>query len=227
LTEPGSPRRGRGRRNRPLLPRLAMALAAIGLFIVAYQWGNQTRYGGGQPPAIGGVLLRPAQPLPDFVLTTTAGEPFGQADLLEHWSLLAIATLTGADGHRSLARLVEVYNRLADRQQLRERLRLLLVTADAAPGLARDFERLSPAIAVLSGERAAVAELAGALGADPDQALRGAGAAAPTLFLIDPAAALTALFPGAQPPTDIATDIRALDRFRDHRPDPEVADDRP
>jgi hypothetical protein len=225
LTQPNSPRRIRNRRNRPLLPRLVLAVAAIGLFLLAYQWGNQSRFGGGQPPAIGGVLLRPAQPLPDFVLTTTTGAPFGRADLLEHWSLLAIATLTGADGHRSLARLVDVYNRLAGQQQLRARLRLLLLTADAAPALARDFERLSPAIAVLSAERAAVAEIADALGADPEQALSSADGEPPTLFLLDPAAELVALFPSAQAPNDIAEDIRALERYWAHRPEPDAADD--
>jgi cytochrome oxidase Cu insertion factor (SCO1/SenC/PrrC family) len=191
-----------------------MALAAIGLFLLAYQWGNQYRHGGGDPPAIGGVLLRPAQPLPDFVLTDSAGEPFGRADLLEHWSLLGIASLGGAGGHRGMARLVEVYNRLADRPRLRARLRLLLVTADAAPGLTRDFERLSPAIAVLTGERPAIADLAAALGADPDTALAVAAGEPPTLFLLDPDARLIALFPRAQEPAAIATDVDALAAHR-------------
>ncbi|WP_295887997.1 hypothetical protein [uncultured Thiohalocapsa sp.] len=204
------PRTGGGRRNRPLLPRLVMAVAAIGLFLVAYQWGNQYRVGGDAPPVIGGVLIRPAQSLPDFVLTDTQGEPVGRGALLEHWSLLAFASLADAGAHRSIARLVEVYNRLADAPDLRRRLRLIIATADAAPGLARDFERLSPAVAVLSGNRAAVADLATALGADPDTALAGAADAPPTLFLLDPDAELAALFPGSQAPAMIAEDVAAL-----------------
>jgi hypothetical protein len=204
------------KRSRPLLPRLVMAVAAVGLFLVAYQWGNQVQYGASEPPAVGGVLLRPPQPLPDFVLQDTDGEPFGRTNLFDDWNLVAIATLSGADGHRGMARLVEVHNRLADRPKLRERLRLLLVTADAAPRVARDFERLSPAIAVLSGTRDDVAELAGALGADPDRALGGVGTEPPTLFLLSPDAELLALFPSAQGPAAIAEDIRALDRFHDY-----------
>jgi hypothetical protein len=208
------------RRNRGLLPRLAMALAAVGLFILAYQWGNQVRYGGGWgggPPAVGGVLLRPPQALPDFVLHDSAGEPFGRPDLFAHWNLLAIASLSGADGHRGLTRLVEVYNRLAARRALRQRLRLLLVSADAAPALARDFERLSPAIAVLIGDRDAVAELRSALGATPERVDN--AAEPPTLFVLSPDAELIALFPSAQPAAEIAEDIRALDRYYAHRPE--------
>jgi len=190
----------------------------VGLFLVAYQWGNQLRYAGGEPPAIGGVLLRQAEPLPDFVLTRTSGEPFGRGDLLEHWNLLAIADLAGAGGHRGMARLVEVYNRLADRERLHDRLRLLLVTADVAPKLARDFERLSPAIAVLSGDSTAVADLAGALGADRAGAPAGDAAEPPALFLLDPDARLVAVFPSAEAPADIAADLAALAQYRERRP---------
>lgn len=190
-----------------------MAVAAIGLFLLAYQWGNQYRYGGG-PPAIGGVMLRPAQPLPDFLLHDSAGEPAGRGDLYEHWSLLAFASLSDAGGHRGIARLVEVYNRLADRRDLRKRLRLLVITADAAPALVRDFERLSPAIAVLTGPRDAVAEVAVALGAKPDAVLNSSADEPPTLFLLDPSAELVALFPGAQSPAAVAEDVAAMAQYQ-------------
>ena len=201
-----------------MLARLVMAVAAVGLFLVAYQWGNQLRFGSGEPPTIGGVLLRPAPSLPDFVLTDTLGEPFGRGDLLDHWSLLGIANLAGASGHRGMVRLVEVYNRLADRPQIHDSLRLLLVTADAAPKLARDFEGLSTAIAVLSGDRTAVADLATALGAAPDTALNGHDTEPPALFLLDPDARLVAVFPSAETPATIADDLAALAQFRKQRP---------
>jgi hypothetical protein len=129
-----------------------MAIAAIGLFLLSYQWGSQYKHGAGEPPAIAGVSIRPAQPLPDFVLNGSSGAAFGRADLLEHWSLVGFAPINSARGHRSIARLVEVYNRLADQPELRRQLRLILVTADSVPRLALDFERLSPAISVLNGE---------------------------------------------------------------------------
>jgi cytochrome oxidase Cu insertion factor (SCO1/SenC/PrrC family) len=194
-----------------------MAVAAVALFLIAYQWGNQYKYGTGAPPVIGGVLLRPARPLPIFTLTDSAGAPFGRDELEDHWSLLAVGNLSGASGHRAFARLIDVYNRLADQRDLRRQVRLLLVTADSAPALSRDFERLSPAIAVLSGERAAVsAFVTDALTSNPDQLLGGDADSAHVLFLLDPDARLVAIFPGAQPAADIAADLTALVRHHQH-----------
>ncbi len=201
-----------------------MAVAAVGLFLLAYQWGNQYKYGAAEPPAIGGVLLRPPRPLPEFMLADSADQPFEREALIDQWSLLAVGNLSGASGHRALARLIEVYNRLADQRELRRRFLLLLVTADSAPALARDFERLSPAIAVLSGQRAAVAEFVqAALGSNPDQLMNRNQAATtdpddtPSLFLIDPEARVLALFPGAQPAEEIAEDLKTLVHYQARR----------
>jgi cytochrome oxidase Cu insertion factor (SCO1/SenC/PrrC family) len=207
-----------------------MAVAAVALFLIAYQWGNQYKYGTGAPPVIGGVLLRPARPLPIFTLTDSAGAPFGRDELEDHWSLLAVGNLTGASGHRAFARLVEIYNRLADERNLRPRLRLVLVTADSAPALARDFERLSPAVAVLSGERAEVSAFAvDALGSNPDRMLSDdantvekAGVdQASGLFLLDPDARLVAIFPGIQSAADIAADVKTLARHHQRHSAPD------
>ena len=195
-----------GRRGRPLLPKLIMAVAAVGLFLFGYQWGNQFKRGGTEPPQISGVMLRPPQPLPDFVLKDSAGGDVGRTDLLDGWALLDFAPLADARGHRSIARLVEVYNRLAAEPELRKRLRLLLVSADSSPRLARDFERLSPAIGILGAERGVIDELRNALGASEQPASDELSA----LFLIGPDATLVALFPTAQPAAEIAADVAAL-----------------
>ena len=203
--------RAAGRRNRPLLPKLIMAVAAVGLFLISYQWGNQFKLGGGEPPAISGVMVRPPQPLPDFVLTDSAGADVGRSDLLDRWALLSFAPLADARGHRSIARMVEVYNRLAADQALRERLRLLLISADSSPRLVRDFERLSPAMGILSAERGVIDALRNALGAGeqpPSDEL-------PALFLVGPDASLLALFPAAQPAAEIAADVEALAKWSD------------
>jgi hypothetical protein len=194
------------RRDRPLLPRLIMAVAALGLFLVSYQWGNQYMHGGDRPPTLSGVVIRPPLPLPDVVLTDSSDGPFGRADLIDHWSLLIFAAVDDARGHRGIARLVEVYNRLADRPHLQERLRLLLVGTDAESRLGRDFERLSSAITVLSAEPATLETLEATLGADPQSK----GDGLPTLFLIDTDARLVALFPASQSAAEIAADVAAL-----------------
>jgi peroxiredoxin len=184
-----------------------MSLAAIGLFLVAYQWGNQLKQDMRGPPTLSGVMVRPAQPLPDFVLSDSAGAELARSDLLGHWSLIAFAPLGTVSGHRGITRMVGVYNRLADQPTLQGRLRLLLVSADSAPRLARDFERLSPAIAILHGDRDQLDLLRDALGASPEPT---DDTAVPPLFLSDPDARLTALFPPSQPDAEIAADVAAL-----------------
>ena len=195
------------------MPRLIMAIAAIGLFLLSYQWGSQYKHGATEPPAISGVSIRPPQPLPDFVLSTSSGTAFGRADLLERWSLVGFAPVNSARGHRGIARLVEIYNRLADQPDLRRQLRLILVTADSVPRLAVDFERLSPAISVLSGEPEQRDTLQAALGAEPQPSGPDADQGLPPLFLIDPDARLLVLFPPSQSAAAVAADVAALARW--------------
>jgi hypothetical protein len=187
-----------------------MAVAAVGLFLLAYQWGNQYQLAHSGPPALDGVLIRPPQPLPELALTGPAGD-LAHDDLLGHWTLIALASPAGARGHLAVARMVEVANRLVAEPALRERLRLLLVSADDTPRLARDFQRLTPDLWVLTAGPQTLDGLREALGAGPDTNGGGeAPAEAPALFLIDPKARLAALFPSAQAPAAIASDVQAL-----------------
>ena len=111
-----------------------------------------------------------------------------------------------------VARLIEIANRVADQPELRQDLRLLLISADDAPGLARDFEQLTPHLRVLSASRQALSELRDALGAghasssSPEES----GATPPPLFLIGPKARLVAVFTGAQPAASVADDLKTL-----------------
>lgn len=190
-----------------------MAVAAVGLFVFGYQWGNQLKFGSGSAPAIDGVMIRPPMALPDFVLATSSGESFGRPDLAGHFTLLALTPAGDARGHRTVGRLIEVYNRLAGEPKLQRRLSLILISPDPAPVLARDFERLSPAIAILSGEPEETRRLADALGTD----VSGPSAEdLPPLFLIaGESPRLVALFPPALSPARIAADIAALAEWPD------------
>ncbi len=126
---------------------------------------------------------------------------------------MGFAPINSARGHRSIARLVEVYNRLADQPDLRRQLRLILVTADSVPRLALDFERLSPAISVLSGEPEQRDTLQAALGAGPQPTGPDSDQDLPPLFLIDPDARLLVLFPSSQSAAAVAADVAALARW--------------
>ncbi len=185
-----------------------MAVAAVGLFLVGYQWGNQFQREHEAPLRIQGVLLRATIALPKLNLHGPQG-PLTSADLRNHWSLMAFGSPGTAAGHRGVARLIEIANRVADQPKLRNDLRLLLISADDAPGIARDFEQLTPSLRVLSTGAANLRELQDALGAG--SALQAEGdAEPPPLFLIGPRQNLVALFPGAQPAASVADDLIAL-----------------
>ncbi|NBC49142.1 MAG: hypothetical protein GVY22_14415 [Gammaproteobacteria bacterium] len=185
-----------------------MAVAAVGLFLVGYQWGNQYQRTQEGPPQIAGVLLSPSVALPEIALQGPRG-PFATDERETPWSLLAFGRPTSARGHRGVARLIAVWNRTADQPDLREQLRLLLVSADDIPALARDLERLTPNLFVLSTSQAELGRLRQAMGASGD-AQEDGDDLPPTLFLIGPQARLVALFPGSQPAAQIAEDLGRL-----------------
>lgn len=185
-----------------------MAIAAVGLFFIGYQWGNQFQRQREVPLNIQGVLLRAPVSLPAFELHGPQGM-LTRADLQGHWSLIAFGSPGTATGHRGVARLIEVANRVADQPELHQDLRLLLISADDLPGLARDFEQLTPSLRVVGTERSALSELRNALGAD-SAPLSDESGEPPPLFLIGPQQQLVALFPGSQPAGSVANDLKAL-----------------
>jgi hypothetical protein len=179
-------------------------VSAVGLFLVGYYWGNQYKYGGG-PPAIEGVLIAPALPLPAFELRDAMDRPFGEEGLAGHWTLLAFGEISQARGQLAVTRMIDISNRLADRADLRDRLQLALAAGAQSPNLARDFAGLSPALRILSGDEAELSRLAAVLGASP----HGGGEQA-SLYLITPDGTLVALFPPGQPAEAVASDLTAL-----------------
>ncbi|MEA3640998.1 MAG: hypothetical protein VBE63_13785 [Lamprobacter sp.] len=196
------------RSSRPFIARLIMAVAAVGLFIVGYQWGNQFQTAHQAPLRINGLLLRPPVELPELDLHGPQG-PFSRADLDEHWSLIAFGSPGSAAGHLGVSRLIEIANRIADQPDLRKQLQLLLISADDAPILARDFEQLTPSLRVLSAPEPQLAELKDALGAGPSEPAE-AAVQPPPLFLVDPKARLVTLFAGGQPAASVADDLKML-----------------
>jgi len=195
--------------RRPLL-RLAMISGAIGLFLVAYYWGHWYKLRTAPPLHIEGVLVRPAQQLPPFELHDALGRPFTEKDLPEHWTLLAFANLGQARGHLAITRMVDIYNRLADHDELHREIQLVLAAEEQAPQLAREFSRLSPALHVLSGKAEAIEQLRAAVGDAPSpQAAAEKDEEAP-IFLIDPKGRLLALFTGEEQPAAVARDLSAL-----------------
>lgn len=177
-----------------------MALLAIGIFLLSYQWGGQWQRRHTTAVAeISGILLRPPIPLADGGADQ---EPAAVAAIWPdgRWVLLGFADnddASGLNGKPVVARMVEIFNRLADQPRLRERLRLILIDPALDPTRATDDARLLPQLALLSesdARRAGLSALATDLG----------------LYLIDPERALRAIFPAALTPAQVAEDIRQL-----------------
>ncbi len=182
--------------------RLLFALGAMALFVFSYQWGNQQQRAGSQPPLIDGVLIRPPGAVPRFELRDPFGQVFDQDRLADGWTLMAFGALSDASGQRVVARLIDVYNRVADQPTLRKSLKLVLVTTVETPARSRDFARLSPALHILAGEDADIARVRETLG--------GADGAQPTLFMFAPGAHLIALFPPTEAGSAVAEDLKTL-----------------
>jgi hypothetical protein len=195
----------RARSRRGPLARLVLMVSAIGLFVLGYYWGNQYKYGGG-PPTIEGVMVSPAVPLLGFELEDATGRPFSGDDLAERWTLLAFGEVSQARGQIAVSRMIDVFNRLADRPELRERVQLALAAKDQSPNLARDFSALSTSLRILAGEQAEIDRLAGLFGERPE----GGGEEGAALYLITPDGHLLAVFPAGQPAGTVAADLRAL-----------------
>lgn len=201
--------------------RLAVMMGAVGLFLAGYHWGNQVQRARAALPAIDGVLVRPPAAVPRFRLQDPNGRVFDQGSLAGGWTLLAFGDLTGASGQRAVARLIDLYNRVSDQEDLYRALRLVLVTpddfAERTGGPALDFARLSPALWVLGGPAAERARLAGALGAAAGAPSGTTAAARPapgpdpgTLYCFAPGGALIALFTGETEPARTAAGLTVL-----------------
>lgn len=180
-------------------------VAAMGLFVGGYFWGNQHQYGNQRPPVIQGVLLRPSMALPQFELKDPNQHPFTVEELKTRWTLLAFGELSQTSGHLAVTRMIEVYNRLAHLPKLRDQVQLALVAEAQSPDLARGFSRLSPALQILSGEEDELGRLRNALG---ESSVVG-GEDSP-FYLISPAGHLSALFARTQSTGSIAEDLIAL-----------------
>lgn len=200
--------RVKGGGKRPLT-RLAMAVAAMGLFLVGYYWGNQYRPGGSTLPVIEGVWVHPPHSLLDFEIRDAAGRPFTAQHLAGRWTLLAFGNQEPENGRHVLARMIEIHNRLAGNPDLQERLLLALVTRSREPTPTADSDYSSPVLRLLSGEADELQRLRAALGISTQEATVTTGQAIPC-YLIGPASWLLALFSGAQTPASIASDLVAI-----------------
>jgi len=120
-------------RNRQRTPsplqRLVLFAIAVAALVGGYYWGNQH--------APKNIALRAASLLQDpialqpIALQDQFGEPFDNQRLADHWNLVMFGYTRSRNDSPALLELsTQILNRMADRPELQQNLRVLFVTVD-------------------------------------------------------------------------------------------------
>ena len=195
----------------PVLIAAAIAGAATAWFVL--------RAGSAPPVLEQATLLDAPRPLPDFGLTDQAGQSFGRERLRGHWTLMFFGFTNCPDlCPTTLATLADVRRQLAD-LPASDRPAVVLVSVD--PGrdtpeaLGRYVAHFDPQFLGVTGPPASLEILTRDLGvafaigppsADGNYSVDHTAA----IFLIDPAAAFSAVFGNPQVADVIARDYRRI-----------------
>jgi protein SCO1 len=205
------------RRLRTPTQQFAMLLAAMTTLLGGYFWGNQYATDRLQRE-LGARLIPEAPDMPEFSLTDQNGRPFTREDLLQHWNLLYFGCLTCPEADSSVLPLyVQVYNRLADRPELRDGTRFLVVSTDpeelGSEVLRKRLAYFHADFLALGGSAETIATLRSAIGADPvaprDDDTLPQSPSSP-LLVVDPLGRRAAQFSGWVNAAAVAGDFRKI-----------------
>jgi cytochrome oxidase Cu insertion factor (SCO1/SenC/PrrC family) len=188
-------------RPSPRQRRTVILLLTLLTFGIAYYGGN--KYSTPPPTNISGVLLSPAMPVPEFQLQQQAGEPFGNKQLQDHWSLLLLDPRSDQDAS-ALQKLVQVHNRLAEDPLLQKHTVFIHAVKQSSEALIESIARLGSNFVLLSGEATAIDAFFEQLG-NPQSAEDN-----PVLYLVDPDSNIQVLYTGDLDPAGIANDLHTL-----------------
>jgi hypothetical protein len=181
--------------------RFVILLLAVLTFGIAYYGGN--RYSTPPPAQISGVLMNPAIPVPAFQLRDQAGEPFGNAQLAGHWSLMLLDPRADHNDY-ALRKLVQIHNRLADDPVLQQHTLFIYTVKQSSEPLVKQLTGLGKNFVLLSGESAHTDPLFEQLGNPPSEVDN------LPLYVVDPDANIQALYIGELDAAGIAQDIHSL-----------------
>jgi len=198
------------------LPALLLAFAAVLAGAVAARHWLLTQ--AALPPTAVATLYPAPRPLPPFELTAQDGSRFDGARLRGHWSLLLFGFTSCADAcPTTLLELAAARRSLADLPAALAP-QVVLVSVDPArdtPARLADYLRHFDAGFIgLTGAPATLAGLAARLGVAVQRGAVVEGSYTvdhgATVFLVDPQAAVTAIFPLPHRARAIAADYRAI-----------------
>jgi len=182
-------------------------------FLASYHLGNRHK-NPEQRPSIA-VLLRPPLPLPEFSLIDSSGRPVSQPDLAGVWTLMMTASSCEEAHRQNLARLGDIYNRLAASPELQARISLTPVCPDLVIGEGDSTSAAAPPWRVLSGPPSKLESLLSELGTPS-----GTGGEDPAslpgtaLLVVDPQTRLYAIYSAEQKAESVAHDLGVLiERF--------------
>jgi hypothetical protein len=194
-------------KSRRLGIRVLLSALAAAVFLFGYQWGNRSDESPDALSKVEALLIRPPLQAPDFRLQEPSGRVFDRATLSTDWTLLALGDLSQPDGRQAISGLIELYNRVSNREPLYRHLRLVLVSTGDSPSTGLDLARLTPALHVLAGEPSEIARLTQALG------LSNAGGG--TVLVFAPGGYLVALLDDHRDRASWASDLAALYQHAD------------
>lgn len=180
--------------------RFVMLVLAVLVFAIAYHGGN--KYSGKEMPTISGILLRPLAPMAKLDLRDLQDQAFASIQLLEHWSLLVLDPRDLSDS-QAYRRLVQVHNRLILEPETQKMLQFLYLPLHTPRTQSEMLYQQSSGFFTLTGEPDKVNEIFDQLGVDPNLDNF-------SLYLVDPAGMLQALFTSEQDAATIAQDITSI-----------------
>jgi protein SCO1/2 len=206
--------------NRRSLLLLAIAAGTL----TASLWVSRANHGerdwASAPPALQSILWPAARPIAEFQLTTQHQQPFANADLIGHWSLLYFGYLQCPDVcPTTLQTLRGVQNLLeGDGDNI---TRFIFVSVDPANDtperIGAYLKFFGDDLVGLSGDHDGLAALAGSLGVMYAENIDASGSRSmdhtTSIIVVDPQGRGVAALPGGQTPQAMAAQLQSLRQF--------------
>ncbi len=192
-----------------LLIKLLLAILTSAVFFMSYQWGNrwQQHHTANTPPPLHGVQLQPPLVLPLLSVYDATGTPFNFSDEQLGWVILILVPNTPNIVQKTIERLVEVINRLADQPTLQQKLQWLLIAPTFESQLSVKSTIFLPQLHLLTANDRQLAQLRLVLN-DPTQHSTSNGTTLPSFYLINAQHQAVVLFPAAQTAATVADDLK-------------------
>ena len=197
--------------------RLALFSAAVLALIGGYYWGNQHTPRELPPSALS--QLQQPRPIQSLQLLDQFGSGFTEQRLHGRWNLLFFGYSNGDSARGLLTLATQVVNRLADRPDLQDQLRVIFVTLDPDRDRPEDLRSFvghyHPNFLALTGPADEIQRFARELGVRFERRPQSADGDyqidhGTSMALIDPDARLRGLFTGVVDAVTIATDFKQI-----------------